>query len=113
MVRNLSSTPVVVLAEGCSDVEALTTGGEAVSMSPASEEVGPSGSILRKFVRRPAESRAAWPGSGGNVIIYYRFVYPGHMCLECYYLLFEANCLTQVKHIFPMCQNLINFYIYY
>ncbi len=42
IVRNLSSTPGEVLAEGCSDVAALVVGGEGVLISPASEEVGPS-----------------------------------------------------------------------
>ena len=66
MVRNLSSTPVEVLAEGCSGVEALAAGGDAMSVSPSSNEVGPSGSTSGRFVRCPAESRAGWPGTVGD-----------------------------------------------
>ncbi len=66
MVRNLSFTPGVVLAEVCSGVVALADGGEGMPMSYASEEVGPPGSTYRKSVRRPAESRAEWPGSDGG-----------------------------------------------
>ena len=66
MVRNLSSTPVAVVTEGWSGVEALAVGGEAASVSPSFGEVEPSGSVSYGFARRPVESRAGWPGSGGD-----------------------------------------------
>jgi hypothetical protein len=65
MVRNLSSTIVVVEAVEWSGVGARAVRDDAVGVSPSSREVGPFGPVLGKVERCPTESGHGGPDLAG------------------------------------------------